>query len=211
MLQEREQVDTPESASREELVEAIRELASEMPRFDRVAVGFPGVVRDGVVKTAVNLSDDLPGFDLGGALERALGVRVEVLNDADMHGYGAIRGRGVEMVLTLGTGFGTSLFVDGHLGPHLELAHHPWRKKKTYEDVLGEKARKRSGTKKWKRRVLRAIDQLRELTFFDHLYIGGGNARHLAGTTLPDDVSLVDNAAGILGGIRVFGDGLDKY
>ena len=107
------------------------------------------------------------------------------------------------MVITLGTGFGSSIFLEGKLGPHLELAHHPFHKGKTYEDELGDKARKRLGKKKWSRRVIAAVDELRKLTAFDHLYIGGGNAKKLD-LELPEDVSLVDNSAGVLGGIKLW-------
>jgi polyphosphate glucokinase len=114
-----------------------------------------------------------------------------------------VKGKGVEMVITLGTGFGSSLFVNGRLGPHLELAHHMFRKDKTYEEELGEAARERDGDEIWQRHVLEAIDSLRNLTNFDHLYIGGGNAR-LVALKLPRDVSIVSNTAGIIGGVRLW-------
>jgi len=107
------------------------------------------------------------------------------------------------MVITLGTGFGSSIFVDGRLWPHLELAHHPFRKDRTYEDELGEAARERDGNGPWQRHVLEAIESLRNLTNFDHLYIGGGNSR-LLDIHLPSEVSVVSNTAGILGGVRLW-------
>jgi polyphosphate glucokinase len=169
-----------------------------------VSVGFPGVVRGGVIRTAANLGDTrLRGFNLARALKKTLGAPVRVCNDADMQGLGAIRGKGVEMVITLGTGFGTSIFEDGRLGPHIELAHHPFHHDRTYEDELGDAALKEVGRRTWNRRLRRAIDTLRALTFFDHLYIGGGNSR-LVRLKLPSDISIVDNAAGIIGGVRLW-------
>ena len=91
-----------------------------------------------------------------------------------MQGYGAIRGRGLELVITLGTGFGSSLFINGTLVPGLELAHHPWRKGKTYEEFLGKKALASVGKKRWNKLVEKAIAQLEALFNYDHLYIGGG-------------------------------------
>lgn len=200
-------VRTPHPVDRPLLVETLVKLAQGLPAFDRVSVGFPGVVRGGVIRTAPNLgTEEFRGFDLATALSDRLERPTRVLNDADMQGFAAIRGTGVEMVITLGTGFGTSLFLDGQLGPHLELAHHPFHKGRTYEGELGDKARKKMGKKKWQRRVEEAIDELRRLTTFDHLFIGGGNAKRLS-LELPDDVSLVDNTAGILGGIKLWDEG----
>ena len=204
MMADRVRVKTPHPIDPNLLVDTLVELAKPLPPFDRVSVGFPGVVRGGVIRTAPNLgTEEFRGFDLAAALSERWGKPVRVINDADMQGFAAIKGQGVEMVITLGTGFGSSLFLDGRLGPHLELAHHPFHKGKTYEEELGDKARKKLGKKKWSRRVIEAIDLLRVLTNFDHLYIGGGNAGRIDGE-LPEDVSLVDNAAGVLGGIKLW-------
>ena len=204
MLHERLRVDTPKNSTPQQLVDLIVEMVKALPPFDRVSVGFPGVVRNGVIRTAPNLgTEHFHGFDLAAALRDRLGAPVRVENDADVQGLAAVKGKGVEMVITLGTGLGSSIFVDGKLGPHLELAHHVFRKNKTYEEELGEAARAENGNRKWMKRVRQAIESLRNLTNFDHLYIGGGNAR-LLDTELPPDVSLVENTAGILGGIRLW-------
>lgn len=204
MLHDRVKVETPPRLTPQQLVSLIGGLVKSLPSFDRVSVGFPGVVRSGVVRTAPNLGTDrFHGFNLARALERRLRKPVRVENDADVQGLAVVKGKGVEMVITLGTGFGSSIFVDGHLGPHLELAHHMFRKDKTYEDDLGEAARNRDGNVTWQRHVLEAIDSLRNLTNFDHLYIGGGNAR-LLDVKLPHDVSIVSNTAGIIGGVRLW-------
>ena len=204
MLHDRLRVDTPKKVTPRQLVGLIAGLIPTLPRFDRVSVGFPGVVRNGVVLTAPNLGTDrFHRFNLARALERRLGKPVRVENDADVQGLAVVRGKGVEMVITLGTGFGSSIFIDGRLGPHLELAHHVFRKDKTYEDELGEAARERDGDQTWQRHVREAIESLRNLTNFDHLYVGGGNSRLLNGA-LPRDVSVVSNTAGILGGVRLW-------
>ena len=125
-------------------------------------------------------------------------------NDADIQGAAVVRGKGLELVITLGTGFGTGLFYNGDLMPHLEIAHQPFRKGETYNDQLGEATRKEIGEERWNKRVPKAIANMRALTFFDHLYIGGGNSRRVLRHHLPDDVTVVDNTAGILGGIRLW-------
>ena len=204
MVHERVRAETPHDVTPKSLVRIIADLASTLPKYERVSVGFPGVVRGGVIRTAANLGDaKFAGFNLMRALEHALDAPVRVCNDADMQGFGVIRGKGVEMVITLGTGFGSSLFEDGRLGPPIELAHHPFRHDHTYEDELGEAALKRVGRRTWNHRLSMAIDLLRVLTWFDHLYIGGGNSR-LVKIKLPSHVSVVDNKAGIIGGIRLW-------
>ena len=107
------------------------------------------------------------------------------------------------MVVTLGTGFGTALFANGRLAPHLEIAHHVFRKRKTYDEAIGNRARQKVGNGRWSRRVLQAIDAMRVLTSFDHIYVGGGNARKLT-LELPADASVVENLAGITGGVALW-------
>src|SRR6185369_13553448 len=149
-------------------------MLSAKPRFDRVSVGFPGFVHDGVVMTAVNLGTQYwKGYDLKTAMERLTLAPTRVINDAVLQGCGVIEGRGVELVLTLGTGLGSALFVDGRLVPNLELGHQPFKKGKTYEERVSDAALKRIGKKDWNRRVLEALDQL-TLTFNPRLIFVGG-------------------------------------
>lgn len=200
LLCDRVRIDTPVGSPPDAIVALLVEMVRDLPAYDRVAVGFPGMVRNGVVRTAPNLGhDDWAGYALAAALQRELGRPVRAANDADVQGLAVIRGTGIEMVITLGTGFGTALYEDGRLCPHLEISHQPFRKGETYDEQLGNAARKRIGQGKWQKRVLRAIGNLRELTHFDHLYVGGGNAKKLT-AELPADVTLVDNVAGLSGG-----------
>lgn len=200
MMTERLRVVTPHPCTPDDLVNALVKLVEPLDGFDNVSVGFPGVVRHGKIITAPNLGTDvLKGFDLAAALGERLGKPVRLINDADMQGYGAIEGKGLEMVITLGTGFGSALFMDGQLAPHLEIAHLPFRKDKTYDQQIGDKARKKIGKKTWNRRVKRAIDTLRVLTNFDKLYIGGGNAERID-FKLDPDVKTISNECGVRGG-----------
>jgi polyphosphate glucokinase len=206
LLTDRVRVDTPVGSPPREIVEALARLVAPLGSFDRVSVGFPGVVRNGRVLTAPNLDNKgWKDFDLVSTLGRALGKPVRVANDADVQGLAVIAGKGVEMVITLGTGFGTGLYLDGRLAPHLELSHHAFRKGETYDEHLGNAARKRVGNGKWNKRVRKAIRSLRALTSFDHLYIGGGNAKKID-FELDPDVTVVSNDAGIKGGIALWQD-----
>lgn len=206
MLSDRARIDTPVGAHPDAVVALLAELCAEMPPYDRIGAGFPGMVRDGVVRTAPNMGHDAwRGFDLAGALSARLGRPARVANDADVQGLAVVAGEGIEMVLTLGTGFGTALYDDGRLCPHLEISQQPFRKGESYDEHLGNFARKAVGNQKWHRRVLRAIDNMRELVHFDRAYIGGGNAKKL-GPDLPDDVTVVDNLAGISGAVALWRD-----
>ncbi|MEM9164396.1 MAG: ROK family protein [Cyanobacteria bacterium P01_F01_bin.4] len=204
-LGERARIKTPSPATPESILDAISTLAATQLPFDRVSVGFPGVVRSGVIYTAVNLDDTWHRFDLANQLTQRLGKPVRVANDADIQGLGAISGQGVELVVTLGTGFGSALFVDGKLVPNLEMAHHRFRKKQTYEELLGRAALEADGTKKWNRRIKKAIASLEHLFNYDHLYIGGGETKRI-NFDLPANVKIVPNVMGLLGGIALWHD-----
>jgi len=200
ILTERARVKTPHPTTREALLDALTQLVEPLPAFDLISVGFPGVVRRGTIITAPNLgTEEMKGFDLAAELQTRFGKPTRVINDADMQGYGAIEGKGLEMVVTLGTGFGSALFLDGQLAPHLELAHLPFRQNQTFEQQIGDKARKKIGRKTWNRRIKRVIQYLRTLTNFDKLYIGGGNATRID-FKLDPDVKTVSNDAGVRGG-----------
>ncbi len=203
-LTERLRLATPQPSHPLSVFSAITELAQGLGTFDRVSVGFPGVIQHGHVKTAPNLDPEWPGTHLVEELERRLGKPIRAANDADVQGFGAIKGRGVELVITLGTGFGTALFVGGHLVPNLEIAHHPFRKGRTYEEELGAVALKRVGKKKWNQTLAKAIETLDRVINFDHLHIGGGNGKKVT-IPLPPNVVIVPNVAGLLGGIALWG------
>jgi polyphosphate glucokinase len=201
-LTERTRVDTPHPATPGAMIPAIVGLARQQGEFERASVGFPGVVRKGVVRSAPNLDPKWIGLDLAKALAKALGRPTRVCNDADIQGYGVIKGKGVELVITLGTGLGSALFVDGSL-IHLELAHHQAWKGRTYEEELGLHALKEVGKKKWNKRLLRAIGALERLFIYDTLYLGGGNASRIT-VDLPRNARIVPNLAGLLGGIALW-------
>ncbi|WAL58070.1 ROK family protein [Thermocoleostomius sinensis] len=203
-LSERDRLDTPTPATPEAILLTLDQLIADKT-FDRISVGFPGVVRFGVVETAANLDPSWIGFNLAAALAERFGKPVRAANDADIQGLGVVNGHGVELVVTLGTGFGSALFVNGRLVPNLELAHHAFRKNETYEQQLGRATLDRIGKKRWSRRLLKAIDSLSQLFNYDRLYLGGGNAKKLE-VELPSNVQIVPNVAGLLGGISLWRD-----
>jgi polyphosphate glucokinase len=202
-------------------IKTLVDLGGRLPQPDRVTIGMPGMIRHGVVvatphyitrsgprtKVEPDLVAQWFGFDARTALTDAFGVPVLVLNDAEVHGAGVVAGTGLELVLTLGTGLGSALFDGGVLAPHLELSQAPVRWGQSYDTYIGEHERRRLGDTFWSRRVRSVVDGLRPVFLWDRLYLGGGNARLIRPEQLArmgDDVVVVPNTAGILGGVRAW-------
>jgi polyphosphate glucokinase len=217
MISDRLRIDTPYPCPPDRLISALRELTQPLTGYHRMSVGFPGLVREGKVVNIPSLSKStLEGevdpllvsawhnFDLAKGLAEAFNVPIRVANDADVQGSAVIQGHGLEFVMTLGTGCGAALFYEGKLLPHLELGHAPFRKGQSFEDQIGNAARKEVGKERWIRRVKKAITAYDSFLFFDHIYIGGGNARHLLDEDFGPNVTIVENTAGILGGIKIW-------
>jgi polyphosphate glucokinase len=122
-------VPTPQPSAPPAVVEAMATLVGQLPSTGPIGVGYPGVVTHGRTRTAANVDDSWIGADAVGIVERALGRRAVVLNDADAAGlaemtWGAGAGQdGLVMMLTFGTGIGSALFIDGVLVPNTELGH----------------------------------------------------------------------------------------
>lgn len=217
MMSERVRIDTPYPCPPERLVASLAELVRPLGTAHRASVGFPGAIRNGVVIAVPSLSratydgdrdpdlaDAWGGFDLGAALAQEFGIPTKVVNDADMQGCAVIEGHGLEFVMTLGTGVGTALFSDGALLPHLELSHCPYKSSMSIDIALGNAQRKSIGNERWAKRVRKSIDIFNEMLWFDRLYVGGGNAKHLSLSDVGHKGKIVPNSAGILGGVRVW-------
>jgi polyphosphate glucokinase len=223
LVADRVRVPTTYPMPPELMVEKLTGIATKLPEADRISAGFPGMVRRGIVLSAPHfvtkkgpgtevdskLAKAWHGFDLETDLGQALGKPTRVANDADVQGAAVIEGHGYEVVVTLGTGFGTAFFLSGRLLPHMEFAHVDFEKGQSFNERIGEPVRKKIGDKKWNKRVREMIAYLDTLTMFDHLYIGGGNAPRVNRRDLGDvleRITVVDNSAGILGGIALWSD-----
>ena len=193
---ERARVKTPTSAKPGEVLDAVIALAGQQGDFDRVSVGFPGIVREGIVKEAPNFAEEWRDVNLVQALSSKLNKPVRAANDADVQGFGAISGSGVELVVTLGTGVGSALFLDGRLVPNVEVG----------KNKLSDAALQKSGKKKWSRRLAKAIINLEQIFHYDRLYLGGGNARLVDIGQLPANVTIVSNLNGLVGGLALWRD-----
>ncbi|MEV4576979.1 polyphosphate--glucose phosphotransferase [Nonomuraea jabiensis] len=207
LVQERLRIPTPQPSKPDEVAEAVAEIVKHFGWSGPVGVTFPGVVKDGVVRTAANVDHSWIGVDaaklFGGAT---------VLNDADAAGvaevtYGHGRGqRGTVLVLTFGTGIGSALFTEGTLVPNTELGHLELRGKDA-EHRASARAREEHelSWEKWAERVeeyLRHVEMLLSPTL---IVIGGGASRkadkflphvHIDTPVVP---AALQNEAGIIG------------
>ena len=199
-LVERVRIKTPEQRKPAQMVKVLTGLATTLGAFDHVTIGFPGVIKNGkVISTPSFGTQDWKNFPLAAVLRKTLGVPVKVLNDADVQGLAAIRGKGLELVCTLGTGFGTAWFRNGELMPHMDLAHLVMHSKDDFDVYLGDKTRRKIGDRHWNRRIKKLVGVLETVFAYDRLYLGGGNSR-CVNIQLPANVTLVSNDAGMEGG-----------
>lgn len=199
-----QRISTPKFAGPENVMQHIVELTKNFNGFTKVSVGFPGYVRQGTVYTAPNLgTNKWRKVNLSKALSELLKKPVRVVNDADLQGLGVATGNGLEMVVTLGTGFGTALLMDGVLLPHLEIGQHPYTRRKTYDQYIGNSAFESIGPDKWNKRLKKVLATLRKVFNYDHLYISGGNAKKIT-IDLDKNITLVSNMDGIKGGAKLW-------
>ena len=188
LLGERIKVPTPDPSTPSAVVDTIQGLVKLLAKAAgagaRVGVGIPSVVIDGVSWTAANIDKGWIGFDAQSALRKSIGRRVTVLNDADAAGlaemrFGAGRGRsGVVLILTLGTGVGSALFVDGRLVPNTELGHMEIRGRDA-EKRSAAVARVRDGEswKAWARDLDEHLMAIDRILWPSLIILGGGVSR----------------------------------
>jgi polyphosphate glucokinase len=169
-------------------------------KYDHVSVGFPGpVIHDRPLLEPHNLGRGWVRFDF----KKAFGGKpLKLLNDAAMQAMGSYSG-GRMLYLGLGTGLGSAMVVDGHVQA-MELAHLPWKKRKSYEDYLGKAGLKRYGRKAWEKNVLRVIDLMANAMEAEYVVLGGGNAKLVR--ELPPHVSVGSNDNAFKGAFQLWAD-----
>jgi predicted NBD/HSP70 family sugar kinase len=181
-----------------DMVVAVREATAGW-RYDAITIGYPGpVTRNRPAKEPVNLGKGWTSF----SYQRAFGCPVRMINDAAMQALGSYAGRTM-LFLGLGTGLGTTLVTNGVVVP-LELAHLPFRDKKSYEETIGEAGLKRTGKRKWRRNVCEIVALLAAATNADYTVLGGGNVRFM--DELPEHTRRGSNANAFRGGYRLWDD-----
>jgi polyphosphate glucokinase len=174
------------------MVKKLRKLIDPAD-YDVVSIGYPGLVfRGRIGAEPFNLGRGWVGFDF----EAGLGRPVRVINDAAMQAVGSYTG-GRMLFLGLGTGMGATLILDGIVEP-MEIGHLPYKRGRTFEGLVGERALERQGRKKWRKMVAEVVTHLSTAFEVDYVVLGGGNARLLK--TLPPRARLGDNMNAMVGG-----------
>src|SRR5579863_5998752 len=165
--------------------------------FDAVSIGYPGFVFHGrIAAEPHNLGSGWVKFDF----TAAFGKPVLIVNDAAMQAVGSYHG-GRMLFLGLGTGLGATLIIDGVVEP-TEVGHMPYRHGRSFEDYLGERGRRRLGTRRWRAVVGDAVAHLSAALEADYVVLGGGNAARLK--KLPPGARRGDNRSAFSGGVRIW-------
>src|SRR5262249_8710108 len=179
----------------EQMVVGVKKLAEDW-QYDAVTIGYPGpVINNRPLTGPWNLG---PGW-MGYNFEAAFACPVKVVNDAVMQALGSYEG-GKMLFLGLGTGFGSTMIVDGIVEP-MELGHLPY-KRSTFEDYVGIRGYKRRGKKKWRQAVTDVIARLMAALEPEYVVLGGGNVKKLQ--ELPPGCRAGDNANAFVGGFRLW-------
>ena len=199
---------TPKPAHPEPVLEVIAGMLKKVKHdYERVSVGFPGVVIRGVAQTAPNLDTEAwRDVDIQTAIAELSQKPTRVINDADLQGYGVITGKGLEMAITLGTGLGSAIYSDGHLVPNLEWGHHPFGDGQTYEERIRDEVAESIPKEEFQARVVTMLEQMKPIFNYERIYIGGGNAKILDPAGLPADVTIFKNVEGMQGGMNLWED-----
>jgi polyphosphate glucokinase len=184
LTQERYRLETPQPATPEAMVETIGQIAEHFEwKGKPIGSGFPGVVQHGVIKTAANIDKSWIGQNAETLIKEATGASlVHVLNDADAAGLAEVKfGAGVDvkgivLMITLGTGIGSGLYIDGILVPNTELGHIEVDGHPDAEHWAADSAREREDLKwgEWAKRVNVYLNQMHKLFWPDLIVIGGG-------------------------------------
>ena len=213
LITDRARVDTPQPATPVSVTEAYAEMVSAYEYFGPVGVGFPSIIRNGIVETANNIDEGWVGQKVVDVLSAATGLDTVVLNDADAAGlaesrFGAASGvSGLVLVITFGTGIGAGMIVDGRLVPNLELGQIELEGHRPAETYFSAKARRRDDLDwdEWGDRANRYLTHVNGVFSPDLIVLGGGLAKHweMFSHTLDERLPVVPaemgNDAGLVG------------
>ena len=221
LIAERQKIETPQPSTPEAVADVVQQLVTAFQWTGSAGITFPGVVVDGVIRTAANLDHGWIGVDAVKIFGAATKLPVTVLNDADAAGiaemtFGAGKGvRGTVLLLTLGTGIGSALFIDGTLVPNTEFGHIQIRGKDA-EKRASEHAREEHDLSwgVWAGRVDEYLGQMEGLLSPDLIIIGGGVSKksdkflpRLTGLRAKVVPAAMLNDAGIVGAAMAVGRG----
>ncbi|HEU4319227.1 MAG TPA: ROK family protein [Acidimicrobiia bacterium] len=217
LVSERNRVDTPQPATPESVTEIYAEMVAGFDYSGPVGVGFPSVIRNGIVETANNIDQAWIGQKVADMFAGATGLETVVINDADAAGlaetrFGVAEGaKGLVLMITFGTGIGSGMFIDGRLVPNLELGQLELEGHKPAELYFSAKARRRDDLDwdQWGSRANRFLSHVNEVFNPDLMVVGGGLAKHweffvhTLDESLPLMPAEMGNDAGVVGAALV--------
>lgn len=189
MLTERHRFDTPKSGLPKDIAATVGQLVDHFWYEGKVGVGFPAIVRRGVAGSAANIHKSWIGTSITETFQRATGLTFAALNDADAAGIASMRfgigqpyrTEGTVLMVTIGTGLGGALFVDGHLMPNLEVGQVYLRDhKKIVEKYVSNYQRKSKGWTwdEFGKRFAKFIEHVDLVFNPDLIILGGGASKH---------------------------------
>jgi polyphosphate glucokinase len=213
LLADRQKIETPQPARPDPVADVVKQLTTAFSWSGPIGITFPGVVTDGVTRTAANLDPAWIGLDAASLFGTATGSQVRVLNDADAAGMAEMRfgagvgQQGTVLMLTFGTGIGSALFTEGILVPNTEFGHI---------EIRGQDAEKRASERakelhdlswgKWAGRVDEYLHHIEALLSPALIIVGGGISRQsdkwvprLTGIRARIVPAALHNDAGIVG------------
>lgn len=186
LLKERHRIPTPQPATPEAIAKVIKELVDFFGWKGKIGLGFPAVIQRGIVLTASNIDNSWIGIPINKYLSEKTGCDVFAVNDADAAGVAELNfgvgndKKGIVLLLTIGTGVGSVLFVDGKLIPNTELGHMVFRDK-TVEKYISNSVRenKELTWEKYGKRFKKTLKYFEHLFYPDLIIIGGGISKKM--------------------------------
>jgi polyphosphate glucokinase len=186
-------ITTPSQATPSKLLAVLKEL-SIPANYNIILVGFPGIVTNGITVNAPNMNTkSWKRFPLEKKLNKIFSRPCFVMNDADLHGFKVISGKGTELVISLGTGVGSALFINNKLVPNLEMGHAPFKNNKSFEDILGLASFKKSNLKHWEKYLLEALVIWENLFSPTKIYLTGGLSNIIKSPAIVKKYKLMGN------------------
>jgi polyphosphate glucokinase len=186
LVTERMRLPTPEKSKPKDVADVINEIVTSFKWKGRMGLGFPAIIKGGVAYNAANISKKWINVNVETLLQERTGCDVFVVNDADAaglaemsFGVGREYPKGVVLMLTLGTGIGSSIFINGQLFPNTEFGHIQIRAKDA-EHRASDVVRQEKGLswKAWAKRFQEYLDHMEMLINPDAIIIGGGASKY---------------------------------
>lgn len=214
LISDRIRIDTPQPSFPESIADTINIMVKELDHDGPIGCSFPAIIKNGVCNTASNIHKDWIGVKIDKLFSKTCGVDFKCANDADLAGLAEMRlgagkdEKGKVLMLTIGTGIGSGLFIDGILVPNIEVGLMPHTDGKKIETYAADSARKRDGLSlnEWAERFDHFLrNHIERVIDPDLILLGGGISKKYEKfgkyltVKMPIKVAKFRNNAGIIG------------